>query len=42
VPKAAAWARTKELLARLRIEQHRQAYPARLSGGKRQRVAIAR
>jgi len=31
-----------ELLAALRIGQHRQAYPARLSGGQRQRVAIAR
>jgi putative ABC transport system ATP-binding protein len=42
LPKAEAWARTDELLARLRIEHHRQAYPARLSGGERQRVAIAR
>jgi putative ABC transport system ATP-binding protein len=35
-------ARADELLAALRIEQHRDAYPARLSGGERQRVAIAR
>ncbi len=42
LPKAAARARTAELLTRLRIEQHRNAYPARLSGGERQRVAIAR
>jgi putative ABC transport system ATP-binding protein len=33
--------RCDELLERLRISQHRQAYPARLSGGERQRVAIA-
>jgi putative ABC transport system ATP-binding protein len=41
-PRARARARAGELLAVLRIEQHRQAYPARLSGGERQRVAIAR
>ena len=34
--------RTDDLLDRLKISQHRQAYPARLSGGERQRVAIAR
>jgi putative ABC transport system ATP-binding protein len=34
--------RADELLAALRIGQHRDAYPARLSGGERQRVAIAR
>jgi putative ABC transport system ATP-binding protein len=34
--------RVDELLAALRISQHRDAYPARLSGGERQRVAIAR
>jgi putative ABC transport system ATP-binding protein len=34
--------RADELLDRLKISQHRQAYPARLSGGERQRVAIAR
>jgi putative ABC transport system ATP-binding protein len=39
---AAARARTAELLAALRIEQHSNSYPARLSGGERQRVAIAR
>ena len=41
-PKAQALARTRELLARLRIDEHRDAYPGRLSGGERQRVAIAR
>jgi putative ABC transport system ATP-binding protein len=39
---ADARSRAAELLAALRIEQHRNAYPARLSGGERQRVAIAR
>ncbi|HEY2076262.1 MAG TPA: ATP-binding cassette domain-containing protein, partial [Streptosporangiaceae bacterium] len=34
--------RADELLDRLKISQHRQAYPAGLSGGERQRVAIAR
>ncbi|MGB6457790.1 MAG: ABC transporter ATP-binding protein, partial [Streptosporangiaceae bacterium] len=34
--------RADDLLDRLKISQHRQAYPARLSGGERQRVAIAR
>jgi|ERR1022692_525421 putative ABC transport system ATP-binding protein len=42
MPRGKARARADELLAVLRIEQHRQAYPARLSGGERQRVAIAR
>jgi putative ABC transport system ATP-binding protein len=42
MPKATARARTDELLDRLRISQHRDAYPDRLSGGERQRVAIAR
>jgi len=42
VPAARARARLDELLAALRIEEHRNAYPARLSGGERQRVAIAR
>jgi putative ABC transport system ATP-binding protein len=42
VPTAKARARLDELLAALRITQHRNAYPARLSGGERQRVAIAR
>ena len=37
-----ARARAAELLAALRIGQHRNAYPGRLSGGERQRVAIAR
>jgi putative ABC transport system ATP-binding protein len=40
--RASARRRADELLERLRISQHRQAYPARLSGGERQRVAIAR
>jgi putative ABC transport system ATP-binding protein len=42
VPAAGARARLDELLAALRITQHKDAYPARLSGGERQRVAIAR
>jgi putative ABC transport system ATP-binding protein len=42
LPRAQARARAAELLAALRIEQHRDAYPGRLSGGERQRVAIAR
>jgi putative ABC transport system ATP-binding protein len=42
MPRAKARARADELLGRLRISQHRDAYPARLSGGERQRVAIAR
>ncbi len=42
LPKSAARRRADELLERLKISQHRQAYPARLSGGERQRVAIAR
>jgi putative ABC transport system ATP-binding protein len=41
-PARASRSRLDELLAALRIEQHRDAYPARLSGGQRQRVAIAR
>jgi putative ABC transport system ATP-binding protein len=40
--RADARSRADELLDRLKISQHRQAYPARLSGGERQRVAIAR
>jgi putative ABC transport system ATP-binding protein len=40
--RATARARAAELLAALRIEQHKDTYPARLSGGERQRVAIAR
>jgi putative ABC transport system ATP-binding protein len=42
VPAGRARERLDELLAALRIEQHKNAYPARLSGGERQRVAIAR
>jgi putative ABC transport system ATP-binding protein len=37
-----ARARARELLERMGIEQHRNAYPARMSGGERQRIAIAR
>src|ERR1700685_3645018 len=37
-----ARARVAALLVTLRIEQHRDAYPARLVGGKPQRVAIPR
>jgi putative ABC transport system ATP-binding protein len=40
--RSSARRRADELLDRLKISQHRQAYPARLSGGQRQRVAIAR
>jgi putative ABC transport system ATP-binding protein len=40
--RSAARNRVDELLAALRISQHKNAYPARLSGGERQRVAIAR
>jgi putative ABC transport system ATP-binding protein len=42
VPTRQASGRAGELLAALRIGQHKDAYPARLSGGERQRVAIAR
>jgi putative ABC transport system ATP-binding protein len=42
MPTDRARARAHELLAALRIGEHRDAYPARLSGGERQRVAIAR
>jgi putative ABC transport system ATP-binding protein len=42
VPRSQARTRVADLLAALRIDQHRNAYPARLSGGERQRVAIAR
>src|ERR1700748_1032067 len=35
-----ARARAGELLARMGLGQHQNAYPARLSGGERQRVAI--
>src|SRR5579862_9093969 len=42
MPAVRARARAGDLLAALRIGQHRDAYPARLSGGERQRVAIAR
>jgi putative ABC transport system ATP-binding protein len=40
--RSSARRRADELLDRLKLSQHRQAYPARLSGGQRQRVAIAR
>ena len=42
MPPGQARSRAYELLAALRIGQHRHAYPARLSGGQRQRVALAR
>jgi putative ABC transport system ATP-binding protein len=42
MPAGRARERLDELLAALRIAQHKNAYPARLSGGERQRVAIAR
>jgi putative ABC transport system ATP-binding protein len=42
MPAAQARSRAGELMAALRIEPHRDAYPARLAGGERQRVAIAR
>ena len=42
MPTPRARVRAGELLAALRIGQHKDAYPARLSGGERQRVAIAR
>jgi putative ABC transport system ATP-binding protein len=42
LPKASARRQADDLLDRLKISQHKQAYPARLSGGERQRVAIAR
>jgi putative ABC transport system ATP-binding protein len=42
MPARQARSRAGELLAALRIGQHKDAYPARLSGGERQRVAIAR
>src|SRR5229473_7485745 len=42
MPARQARGRAGELLAALRIGQHKDAYPARLSGGERQRVAIAR
>ena len=41
MPRARARARAGELLAALRIEQHRDAYPGRLSGGERQAVGWA-
>jgi putative ABC transport system ATP-binding protein len=42
MPRRQARARADQLLATLRIEEHKDAYPGRLSGGERQRVAIAR
>ncbi len=42
MPAALALARSRELLAYLRIDRHARAYPGRLSGGERQRVAVAR
>jgi putative ABC transport system ATP-binding protein len=37
-----ARARARDLLRRMGLEKHRNDYPARLSGGQRQQVAIAR
>jgi len=42
MPARQARSRAGDLLAALRIGQHKDAYPARLAGGERQRVAIAR
>ena len=41
-PQAAAEARARELLARVRIADQAGKYPGQLSGGQQQRVAIAR
>jgi ABC-type polar amino acid transport system ATPase subunit len=41
-PRAEADARARELLARVRIPEKADQYPAQLSGGQQQRVAIAR
>jgi glutamate/aspartate transport system ATP-binding protein len=40
--RAAAEAKTLELLARMGLAEHAAKYPAQLSGGQQQRVAIAR
>jgi putative spermidine/putrescine transport system ATP-binding protein len=42
VPKSQIGARVDEILALVRLAEHRDKYPAQLSGGQQQRVAIAR
>jgi ABC-type Fe3+/spermidine/putrescine transport system ATPase subunit len=42
MPEGVRRPRVNEMLARVRLENWRDAYPARLSGGQQQRVAIAR
>ena len=42
IPKAAAEAKARELLARVQVLDQADKYPAQLSGGQQQRVAIAR
>ena len=42
IPQAAAEARARDLLARVRIADQAAKYPGQLSGGQQQRVAIAR
>ena len=42
VGKAETGERVEEVLAMVRLEEHRDKYPAQLSGGQQQRVALAR